>query len=227
MKEFRAFGSVLAVAIFVGVVVLIGAVGRSANRPIAPGAVGSPEAPSEVAASSPVPPVGIGLACGQFTLDVLSIASTADELSKLADAVAIGTVVSIDEGHWATADGKGPSLEAGIRPTALDVYRIATVDIAAVAKSSQSAAVAGKTIEVRVVGGTIGCHTFGVSGEPELKPGTDVALFLMDKAQPNLAAAPFTGLDVIDAWPVFDGIAEGTTGSVTVDELMSVAAGSE
>lgn len=59
------------------------------------------------------------------------------------------------------------------------------------------------------------------SGEPEVKIGSEFALFLSGESEPNLAAAPFDGLDVIDMWPVSTGVVRSPSGDISVDELLS------
>lgn len=227
MTALRNLGSAVAIAAFVAVVVVIASFARSAPEPIQPGAVGSPE-PPPVVESSPVPSLDLGLACGQFTVDALRYGYTAEEWAALADVVVVGRIEAISEGQWATEDGKEPRLDQGERPTAMNVFRIASIAIADVGKASLSGDVReGRTIDVRVLGGTVGCRTFTISGQPEVKVGAEFALFLAAQPEPNLAASTFTGFDVIDMWPIMDGLAHGPAADITVADLLAAAARSD
>lgn len=109
----------------------------------------------------------------------------------------------------------------------MNVYRVAEVAIREVAKTSPAGVAVGDTIKVRIAGGTVGCRMFRISGEPDIEAGMDLALFLTRKPEPNLAAAAFDGLDVINAWPIVRGQAQSPSGAIAVDELLSLAAMSE
>lgn len=233
MKYLRILGSAAAMVALAVAIAFVGSLGRSSTSiqpgatgspAIQPGAVGLPEPPPNVVETPPAS-LGVGLACGQFTAHALRINYSAAEWAVLADAVVTGTVVSIDEGHWATPDGASPRSE-GERPTAFDVYRVAEVKIGDVGKATALADIgAGDTIKIRVIGGTVDCRTFNLEGEPEIKVGMDVALFLTEDPQPNLAAAPFEGFDAIGVWPIEQGQARGPSGHIAIDDLLAVASG--
>ena len=175
-----------------------------------------------------MPSLGIGLACGQFTVDALRYGYTPEEWAALSDVVVVGKVEAVGEGQWATEDGKEPRLDQGERPTAMNVFRIATIAITNVGKASISGDVReGKTIDVRVLGGTVGCRTFTISGQAEIEPGAEFALFLSAQPEPNLARATFTGFDVIDLWPISEGLAHGPSVDITVADLLAAAVRSE
>lgn len=226
MRHLRILGSAAAIVALAVAIALVGSLGRSSTS-IQPGAIGSPAPPPEVVATPPVS-LGVGLACSQFTAHALRINYSPAEWAALADAVVTGTVVSIDDGHWATSDGAPPRLEDGERPTAMNVYRVAEVEIAEVGKATALADVAvGETVMIRVIGGTVDCRTFGLSGEPEIKAGMDVSLFLTKDPEPNLAAAPFDGFDAIGIWPVDRNQAQSPSGAIAVDDLLSLASASD
>lgn len=140
----------------------------------------------------------------------------------------VGRVEAVSEGQWATEDGKEPKLDQGERPTAMNVFRIVSIVIADVGKASPSGDVReGGKIDVRVVGGTVGCRSFTISGQPEVKVGGEFALFLAAQPEPNLASSTFTGFDVIDMWPITDSVARGPSADITVEDLLAVAAQTE
>lgn len=167
-----------------------------------------------------------GLACGLHVTDVLLYANFFEvaNLTGFSTAVVTGTVVEVGPGSWATADGKPPVDEYGMPPTALEVYRLIKVTLADVAKRpvDDTRFQPDSSISVRVLGGKVGCLDLRFSRNLEFELGDQVALFLGE--QPALALAPAADIDVIDAWPISDGVVYGPQASLTVDELLRIGA---
>ena len=221
MRAARTIGSLFGMAAVVGLLIAVAAMGR-AGSPSAPvGAVGSPEpAPSIPASSAPAPSIELGLACGTYITDVLRYAAPLDELTDASDGVVVATVTSVGEGRWATPGGGQPSFEEGQRPTALDVHRTVTIEINEVAKDARLGLAKGQSIDIRMLGGTIGCRTFLIAGDAEPRPGDSFALFLSAEPNPRLGALN-PGLEVVAALPIDNGVAGDNLRSFPVDELLA------
>lgn len=224
MRTARALASLLGFIAIVGIVGFAALIVRTTPTPFHVGAVGSPAPPPQEIAQTPPASIGLGLACGRFVLDGLRYNHNAEQWTSMSDAVVIATVGSVGLGEWATTDGKPPSLQQGERPTALDVYHKVTIHVTEIGKtSSRDDLVADNEVVVRVVGGTVGCRSFVMSGAADLRPGAQVALFLSKTPQPNLASSSFDGFDVIEAWPVSKGFAHGPLGDMSIDRLLDGA----
>lgn len=123
-----------------------------------------------------------GLSCGVHTTDAAwdSRFFDVEFLTDYSTAVVIGDVIEIGDGRWATESGEPPAEEEVVRPNALYVYRVITVEVSDVVKQreGEEAWEPGSSIEVRALGGTIGCLTFLLSGDFQFEHGDEVALFL-------------------------------------------------
>ena len=221
MRAARAMGSTLGLIAAIGLLIAVAVWGRAGSSSTPVGAVGSPAPPASTPSSPiPRPSLGLGLACGTFTTEVLRYNAPVSALANMSDAVIVGTIRDIDQGRWATSDGAQPELPEGQRPTALDVYRTLTVDVDAVAKGTGEPPYAkGSAITVRLAGGTIGCRTFVLSGQAMPNVGEKVALFLASTETKNVALP--NPIDVVEMWPIQDGIASDQLHSIAVDDLLA------
>jgi hypothetical protein len=125
--------------------------------------------------------------------------------SAMSDEVVSGTVVAVNSGRWATADGSRPTQ---IDISAADVYRVVTIQIGGVGKASVATAArapVGRQVQVRVLGGKIGCSTYQIAGQADVAVGQNGIWFLTAKTQPPLKSAPVADFDVIDNWPISNG----------------------
>jgi hypothetical protein len=161
--------------------------------------------------------------CGIYVSEDLRLASfeTVDGLSSNSDAVITATVVAVSEGKWATPDGKfaGSDKDFGLLP---EVYRVATVSVIAVGKGASDARLdSGRILNVRILGGTVDCRTYRSSSELPFASGDDVVLFL--GRQGVLDGAPVQDFDVIDLWPIKDGVVEGRQGDQSPDSVLELS----
>jgi hypothetical protein len=167
------------------------------------------------------------VACGVYTSQDLRMASatTVEGLSEWSDAVIVGTVASVSEGRIASRDGM-PPVEDELIALPPEVYRVATVRVSAIGKAGtvegDRILAPGTTINVRVLGGTIGCRTYQSSSDLPFDIGGDVVLFL--GTQSVLSGAPPEDFDVIDLWPIRDGVVEGREGRMTPEALLLTSA---
>jgi|SRR5579859_516421 len=222
MKPARQLGYFLGIAAVFAAVLTVTLSLRGQLAPRGTGAVGTPQSPDPGEASPPWKVGDVGLGCGTFTSYGLKYYPGLQAEAAGSDAVLIGKVVSVDSGHWATSDGSPPSLEPGLRPTFLQVYRNLRISVVETGKVRAEVPVTvGAVIDTRVLGGTVGCRTFAVAGQLDLQPGLDVAVFLSTTSLGTLRGAPFTGFDVQDIWSVTDGQAQGPNGAVTVDSIVN------
>lgn len=234
--------TVVSLAIVVGLAALLVITRPIEPAPSAIGAIGPSSSPShgssvpapELAASPTVayptaqpsldapktaPPVGCGVHETQDSL--YGPATTIVGLTALSEAVIAGEVISSGEGKWATPDGLPPAAPYGPPETEAAVYRIVQIQITALGKTRAAGAnlEPGQSINVRVLGGTIGCQTYKSSSDLPFDVGGEVVMFL--GMQPILSDAPRADYDAVDVWPIQNGVVEGRSGRVTPDELLA------
>ncbi len=163
-------------------------------------------------------------ACGTYVRQDLRLASanTVEGLSELSDAVLVGTVLSVSDGRWATSDGQFSSGNAEV-PVPPTVYRVVSVRVVEVGKgASGQSLVSGARISVRLLGGTVGCRTYLSSADLPFAVGDNVVLFL--GSQPTLNDAPREDYDVIDLWPIVNGLVQGREGTLQPNALLETSA---
>jgi hypothetical protein len=226
MNKARSLAGTALVVVVIAIAALVLVASRPGLKPPAPLPGANVQAvPSAAAFGAPAVDSGV-VGSGQFATsgaDCSSHVEMVDRLTptikseaSLAETVFVGTVVSVDEPRWGTADGKRPD-EMSIRTSS--VYRVVTFATDAVAKGDPEA-----TIQVRVPGGEVGCETFYADGIPvEIAKGDRYAVFVQDVAafDSSKAAVPTT----TDLWSVAkDGsISTPADGKVTADHLVSSA----
>lgn len=228
--------------VIIGVVLVLNQLGKqSTAQPVAAvvqptmnsnvvGAVGPSPTPqaslTDQSSPSPTlavnkPPAGDSLpVCGVYESQDARMASaeTVVGLSGMSDAVVTATVLSSTDGQWATADGnyapRDP--EVGVAP---EVYRLVTVRVTSAGKGATDARLsAGSTLNVRVLGGSVGCRTYLSSSDLPFRVGGDVVMFL--GSQPVLDGAPRADFDAIDVWPIEDGVVHGRQGQQSPTEVL-------
>lgn len=220
MRAARTIGSTIAMFATLAVLVAVAALGRTEGT-ASVGAIGSVRPVSSTVPTVPAPSIGLGLGCGTFTLEVLKAATSWIELANLSDEVLVGTVTGIGEGQWATSDGNQPKLDDGRRPTALDVFRPVHIRIDDVAQDDGHLdAARGNEVDAQLVGGTIGCRTFVVSGQVDPTPGSQFLVFLSSDRR-GVSTDP--GVEIVDMWPVRDGIASHGWSSIAIEDLLAAA----
>jgi hypothetical protein len=196
----------------------------TSTRSPSAGALSGPSASAPSASQSPVPVGSNPGACLNIVAHPVKAANTVAGESAYSDVVLIGSIVGIGEGRWATPDGSPPP-GPGV-PLVSDVYRLVSVKVTAVGKAtgtSASKAVPGRTIEVRVLGGRIGCSRWAIDGQPEMVAGQGVGLFL--GSQPPLQNAPAADFDVVDNWPIANGRFSENGKSITPEAFLSASLG--
>jgi hypothetical protein len=209
----RRSRSAMAVAMLLGgVVVLVAGVAAGSQlfvaRPVAssPGngsvasVASSPTAtanpipssePSDLVALVPLdpmtPPATLPPPCaGHVTVYDRLITSPAQD-AGMSRSVIVGRVMAVGAAQWNTAGGRPPQHD---HPEASNVIRLVRVEVEATIRGMPVADV----ITVWMLGGKIGCDTFGISGVPELAAGDRLVFFLKE-------TAPKTGLaGAFEAW---------------------------
>lgn len=232
MNAVRKIASFLSLLVVVTIVVVGLALARASRDVTGPGSVGSPQpvtAESSPSASPSVPPSPDAPGTSRCVTEIaygVKVANTVAGESAFSDLVVTGTVLSVSPARWATADGTMPVTVNDRPPGVGQVYRVIRVKVTGVGKATGLAgarAGVGQVIEVRIIGGTIGCSTFQVAGEPEVVPGLDIALFLLDGSQPPLKAAPPADFDVFDNWAIAGGRVKGPDGTEMTPEAFLAA----
>jgi hypothetical protein len=112
--------------------------------------------------------------------------------AAMASAVVQGRVEAVGKSQWNTVGGKLPE---GEHITGLDVMRLISVRVDNVLRGEPT------TTTFWISGGTIGCHTFSVTGH-ELEAGKEYVFFL---AYFDPTSGIKGTMRVRQAWPVTDG----------------------
>lgn len=187
------------------------------------GAIGSPQPPPSVpVAASPLPSSALefGLACGQYVTDSVLPPADLQTMGSLSDAVITATVVKVGDTRWATAEGKPPN-DPHLIPTPFDVYRVVQMEVVAIGKlSAGSAILPGSTVEARIPGGTVGCVTLALDYLPSVNAGDEVAVFLEADPDVSFPSAPQADFDVLDVWPIVDGVVRGRGDPMSPGDLL-------
>jgi hypothetical protein len=170
-----------------------------------------------IASTNPAP-------CRNVIAHPVKATNTVAGLSSLSDLVVVGTVQRVDAGRWNSPDGLPPVLKDR-PPLVSDVYHLVSVKVTGLGKHSGASALrvgAGQTVEVRVVGGTIGCSRYAVEGLAEPGIGQGVGLFLGHWLLLDSATA--SDFDVLDIWPVNNGLlsADGAT-PVSISDFLAAS----
>jgi hypothetical protein len=169
------------------------------------GAIQDPSTTPGVAATSTTAAMpSDSSACQTIMGEALRIGPPVEATSALSDAVVSGSIVAVGAARFGTSDGSKPTKV----PETSDVYRVVTISVEMVGKTDSASvgrAVAGQQLHVRIFGGTVGCSTYMLSGQPAATVGQSAVWFLMAGSQPPLAAAPPADFDVIDYWSITNG----------------------
>ena len=225
MNAARTLGTA-AITLGIGVLLVLALVSRSGDKPKAT----TPATNHAGAAPVDVPAAGASLVgVGQLATsgDCVSHVDMYDRIiptianeARLATAVVVGTVASISEPRWNTGDGARPAAE---EITGRSVYRIAVLNLSAVAKGGTATSIA-----VRMPGGRVGCEQFSPDGIPlDVRAGDRLALFVQ-----ALPARDMKGVALptaVAAWPVTEASAVITPadGEVAVDVFVTRAVGAQ
>ncbi len=180
---------------------------------------------SETPTPSPEPPAGSGDCYTAHTGMKDWLTNSVVELSKMADFVAVGTVVAVSETRWATADGKEPVRAEGDNPSTADVYRLATFRLTRVGKVGLLAGrnVAGRQeVIIRVRGGEIGCKKFPIEDQPSFEVGQEIAGFFVIDTQLRGVTLP-GDFSVMWPWWIYQGKVRVplSVTPLTVDEFIA------
>jgi hypothetical protein len=138
----------------------------------------------------------------------LRLTQDVTEESKVADLVAVGTVVAVTQTRWATGNGQEPVRAADEIPSVRDVYRLVTFRLSRVGKTGPQATtlIAGRSeIFIRADGGQIGCKKFEIDGEPMFEVGQEVAAFFRIEATNGKGAKLPGDFAVMDPWWIYKG----------------------
>ena len=136
----------------------------------------------------------------------LRLTASVATLSKMADAVVVGEVVSVGETRWATADGNEPARSVD-RASVADVYRLATFRVTRTGRIDPKMAASvkvGSTLIVRTSGGQIGCKKFLDERDPTFDVGQEIAAFLTVAPQNQPGATLPGDYAVLDRWWVHE-----------------------
>ncbi len=99
---------------------------------------------------------------------------TLEHLSLVSGSVVVARISEVGISRWNTPMERPPTDDLDVH--AGSVVRLARVDVTDVLKGESEA-----SITVACFGGSIGCHTFRVEGQPDPMPGAEVVLFLSAK----------------------------------------------
>lgn len=145
--------------------------------------------------------------------------------------VVVATVVDVETtSRWATPSGERPVAKY-VSQVIAALYTVAHVQVTGVVRGR---AAVGRTLTVRVQGGTFaeslsgatgGCTTVEHTGNGSITPGASVLLFLGSVPALRAADTP-ADFDVTDSWAVDNQVVMEPDGtSVSVDALIAQAQG--
>lgn len=161
-------------------------------------------APPDV--TGPEPPAGESRfdSC-QFIITTDSlITGEVEVLTRGADAVVIATVKEVGQGRYNTS---GEALTRDEPVGDRDVYRPMTLSVDSALKGD-----APSELEVRLLGGTVGCDTYSVDSSENVVVGTTYAFLL--NAYPDARGVEIDELSVAYAWQVTGGKVHTPMGDV-------------
>lgn len=184
----------------------IPAVGTGISVPAAPPA--STAVSAAIPLDPAVPPQEPAGECTMNTGIIDRIPTPIETTAAMSSAVVQGRVEAIGKSQWNTVGGKLPE---GEHITGLDVLRLISVRVDDVLRGEPT------TTTYWISGGTIGCHTYSVTGH-ELEEGQEYVFFL---AHFDPSSGIKGTLRVRQAWPVADGkVMTPTDGDLPTRELI-------
>jgi hypothetical protein len=158
----------------------------------------SPEVPAGSGLPSPLPTPKDGdpASCPEVLTHLTVLDGpepTLENLSAASSATVLGKIDEIGDARFNTKDGARPAEGATL---ATSVVRNASVQVTAVLKGSPKTG----SLDVVVLGGSIDCETWELSGQPPLEVGAEVVLFLQEL--PDVSGAALSEPTVVRALPV-------------------------
>lgn len=186
----------LAAAVFASLVVLRPrAESQDAGSATAPPDVRLAEQPTASPAPADSDPT-----CGTATVSYEAIEPTIANRAEGAAALVLATVESVGEARWNSEDGAAPDF-ADAPPRWSTIFRPVSLSVDTLARGDLQSA----TLEVRLLGGTVGCYTFVYENTAVLKPGQQYAFFLGPSVGAPGGRDEVT-LAINEAWIVSDGL---------------------
>lgn len=145
---------------------------------------------------------------------------TIANLALVSSAAVVAKIESISAGRFNTADGSRPAEGATLATSVVRTIGLQVTDVL-------TGTVQTGSLEVAAHGGTIGCETWELTGQPPLEVGAEVVLFLDDVL--DVTGKPIDMPAILQAMPVSAGdvVVTPVEGEMPLATLTVLSAGAD